>query len=52
MITTEQFELKKVDNLTSSYIEEELKKNNIEPLRWAIVSVNPDKYIVSVAYEK
>lgn len=52
MILTEQFEIDKIDNLTSSYIENELIKFHIEPLRWAIVDVTDTKFVLSVSYEK
>ena len=34
---------------TVEYFETELKKHNINPLRWAIVSIDDNKYKVSVA---
>ena len=34
---------------TTEYIEGELKKQNITPLRWAIVRVTEDAYTISVA---
>ena len=52
MIITEQIELKKTNDLTSEYIEEELKNLDITPLRWAIVDVNDCVYTLSVSYEK
>lgn len=33
---------------TTEYIEAELKKQNIDPLRWAIVHVSDTMYTVSV----
>ena len=33
---------------TSEYIEEELIKRNINPLRWAIVNVSDTMYTISV----
>ena len=33
---------------TTEYIESELKKQNINPLRWAIVHVSDTMYTVSV----
>ncbi len=51
MITTRQIEIPKTENLTSSYIETELSKMDIEPLRWAIVDVLSDRYILSVSFE-
>lgn len=51
MIVTDQFKIKKTDNLTSQYIESELAKNGIEPLRWAIVNFDEYMYILDVSYE-
>ena len=36
-------------NPTCEYIESELRKKNISPLRWAIVNVSDTIYTVSVA---
>lgn len=52
MITTEELEIKKTDNLTSEYIEQELAKVNIVPLRWAIVNAKEDSFVLSVSFEK
>lgn len=51
MITTNDFEIKKTDNLTSSYIESELAKIGVVPLRWAIVEENSNVYTVTASYE-
>ncbi|MBO5738575.1 hypothetical protein J6R97_04470 [bacterium] len=42
-------EISNNNNPTSDYIELELKKRNIRPLRWAIVDVSDTIYTVSVA---
>jgi len=34
---------------TTEYVENELKRNGINPLRWAIVEVDDDVYTISVA---
>ena len=52
MIITDQFEINKTDNLTSEYIESELSRMGIVPLRWAIVSFDEKKYLLDVSYEK
>lgn len=36
-------------NPTTEYIENELTKRNINPLRWAVVHVSDKMYTVSVA---
>lgn len=50
-ITTNNFEIKKTDNLTSLYIETELAKVGVVPLRWAIVEENSNVYTVTVSYD-
>lgn len=52
MITTTNFKIAKIQDLTSKYIEEELKKHSVEPLRWAIVDEVDAFWIVSASYEK
>ena len=42
-------EIPKTVNLTTEYIESELTKLNITPLRWAVVNVSDKMYEVSVA---
>ena len=41
-------EIPKNEILTAGYIESELIKRNINPLRWAIVHVSDTMYTVSV----
>lgn len=50
MIVSEQLKIAKTAELTSDYIESELKKHSIEPLRWAIVEVQDEFYVLSVSY--
>lgn len=52
MISCGQFEISKTENLTSGYIESELKKLGIIPLRWAIVNISKENYALSVSFEK
>ena len=52
MITTENFRIDKIQDLTSDYVEVELKKINVEPLRWAIVDESDTFWVVSASYEK
>ena len=42
-------EIKNIGQPTTEYIEQELTKLNINPLRWAIVDVSDKIYKVSVA---
>lgn len=50
-LITNNFEIKKTDNLTSLYIETELAKIGVTPLRWAIVEEKANVYTVTVSYE-
>jgi hypothetical protein len=48
-IVSEIIEIENSGKPTVEYIEQELIKRNINPLRWAIVSVSDTIYTVSVA---
>ena len=48
-VVSELVEIKNNGCPSTEYIEEELTKRNINPLRWAIVSVSDTIYTVSVA---
>ena len=48
-VISELIEIPNNGNPTTEYIENELTKRNINPLRWAIVHVNDKIYTVSVA---
>ena len=48
-IVSEIVEIENSGQPTTEYIEQELTKRNIHPLRWAIVSVSDTIYTVSVA---
>ncbi len=53
MITSELLKIPNTDNITTEYIETELKKQNItNPIRWAIVHTNRENLTISIAYEK
>lgn len=53
MITSETILIPNTDDITTEYIENELKKKNIEDtLRWAIVHTNSENLTISLAYEK
>ena len=49
MITNQEVKIKIVDNLTSNYIEEELKKLNLDILTWAIVDINENYYTLNIS---
>ena len=42
-------EIPNTGDVSTEYIEEELTKRNINPLRWAVVHVSDKIYTVSVA---
>lgn len=48
-VISELIEIPNNHTLTTEYIEAELTKRNINPLRWAIVHVSDKIYSVSVA---
>lgn len=50
MIVSEVVEIEKIPDNTE--IENALKKEGIEPLRWAIVEVTESSYKISVSYAK
>lgn len=52
MILSDLVKIKCTDNLTVDYIETELKKQDIEPLRWAIVGIENNEYLINIAYER
>ena len=37
---------------STEYIEEELRKKGFDPLRWAIVKVTKDNFVINLAYNK
>ena len=41
--------IKNNDNISTEYVESELQKLNINPLRWAVVDVNDKIFKISVA---
>ena len=48
-VESKTVEIPKTADLTSEYIENELTKLHINPLRWAITNVSDKIYTVSVA---
>jgi len=48
-VKSELVEIKNNGQPTTEYIEQELTKRNINPLRWAIVDINDKIYTISVA---
>ena len=50
-IVSEIIDIPNNNEQTTEYIESELKKMGITPLRWAIVKVSNDFYTINCAYE-
>lgn len=48
-ILSKVIKIKNNNNPSVEYIENELKKQKINPIRWAVTSVDENSYIVSVA---
>lgn len=51
-IVSEILDIENNGNPTTEYIESELCKRGIEPLRWAIVKISNDFFTINVAYDK
>lgn len=49
MIVTKEVAVKTVENITSEYIELQLKDMGLDVLRWAIVDIKDGKYILNLA---
>lgn len=49
MITSKEIKIKKLDEFSSQYINEELEKKNLDVLRWAVTDVDDEFYTVNIA---
>ena len=49
-IINKEIQIPKSDTLSSGYIESELLKQGIDPLRWAIVKTDENLLTVNVAF--
>ena len=52
MIVSESVKINRIENISTEYIENELKKQGIEPIRWAITKVEEKSLIITLAYER
>lgn len=52
MILSDCIKIKNVENISTEYVEEELKKQGIFPLRWAISGMDDTTLTISLAYER
>lgn len=51
MISTRQIVIKKKLPFDAKYVEEEFKKQNLNVLRWAVVEVSDDNFVIDAAIE-
>ena len=51
-IISEIVNVKNNGEATTEYIENELKKLGLNPLRWAIVKISKDFFTINIAYAK
>ena len=52
MIVNEYIKIKKVDDLTSEYIETELSNLNLDVLRWVITEIDEEFYYLTLSVVK
>lgn len=52
MILSDCVKIKNVENVSTEYVETELKKQGFVPLRWAITDVDKTMLTISLAYER
>lgn len=50
MITTREVKINKIDNLTSEYIESQLKQMGFDVLRWAITDTDKNHFVLDVSF--
>ena len=51
-IVSEIIDIPNNGNPSTEYIEQELKKMGIIPLRWAIVKISKDSFTINCAYDR
>ena len=51
MISTRQIVIKKKLPFDAKYVEEEFEKQNLNVLRWAVVEVSDDNFVIDAAIE-
>ncbi len=49
-IVSENIQLKNINTFTTEYIETELRKMNIDPVRWAVIDVNENFFTLCVSH--
>ncbi len=49
-IISENIQLKNINTFTTEYIEEELKKMNLDIVRWAVIDINEKIFTLCVSH--
>ena len=49
MITTKEIKIKRIENISSEYIDSELSKLGLDVLRWAITGYDDDTFTLNLA---
>ncbi len=49
MITSKEIKIKKVEEFSAQYVNDELKKLGLDVLRWAITDIDDEFYTVNIA---
>jgi len=49
-VISDIIEIPKIEDFDNYYIEDELSKRGIDPIRWAIVEVSEKLILISVSY--
>ena len=49
-IVSENIQLKNINTFTTEYIESELRKMNMDPVRWAVIDVNENFFTLCVSH--
>ena len=49
MITTKEIKIKRIENISSEYIDSELSKLELDVLRWAVTGYDDDTFTLNLA---
>lgn len=51
-VITESIEIENNGNLSTEYIEDEIHKRGINPIRWAIVKISKYSFTIDISYDR
>lgn len=51
-VVTESIEIKNNGNLSTEYIENEIRKMGLNPIRWAIVKISKHGFTIDITYDR